>query len=205
MTETEGVIKYQLHHKFSKLPSKINLSEINHYRSLVYDLALIGQNPNRYLGYGYGNISQRHENNQFIISGTQTGNKPYLSPADYCLVTDTHLPQNALYSTGECKPSSEALSHASVYTKNKSIQCVIHAHNPEIWHASQQLKLPYTSETISYGTPEMAEAIAQLIAESCYGVFTMMGHEDGVIAYGENFPDTFALLEKTLRDAGGIT
>lgn len=66
MIETEGVIKYQLHHEISILPKGINLTEINKYRSLVYNLNLIGQNPARYQGYGYGNISQHHENNKFI-------------------------------------------------------------------------------------------------------------------------------------------
>ncbi len=139
-------------------------------------MGLIGQNPNRYQGYGYGNISQRHENNQFIISGTQTGGKKSLSNIDYCLVTNVNLPQNKLYSTGECKPSSEALSHASVYVKNTTIDCVIHAHSPEIWLSTSALKLPHTPKEIPYGTPEMATAIAQLINTSSSGLFTMLGY-----------------------------
>ena len=204
MAETEGVIKYQLHHNLSKLPNTINCGEINKYRSLVYDLGLIGQNPNRYLGYGYGNISQRHENNQFIISGTQSGGQQSLLCDDYCLVTQFSLAENSLYSTGECKPSSEALSHASVYQKNSAIQCVIHVHNPEIWHATRRLNLPHTAKEIAYGTPAMAEAIAYLINEASSGIFTMLGHEDGIISYGENFSTAFNLLIKALSDAKQI-
>ncbi len=204
MTETEGVIKYQLHHKFSKLPNAINCAEINKFRSLIYDLGLIGQNPDRYLGYGYGNISQRHENNKFIISGTQTGGKQSLLRNAYCLVTQVSLAENNLYSMGECKPSSEALSHASVYQKNSAIQCVIHAHNPEIWHATQRLNLPHTTKDIAYGTPAMANAIALLINQPSSGIFTMLGHEDGVIAYGKDFSTAFNLLIKALSDAKQI-
>jgi len=204
MTETEGVIKYQLHHTFSKLPNTINLTEINRYRSLAYTLELIGQNPLRYLGYGYGNISQRVNNNQFIISGTQTGEKQHLSSEDYCLVTEVNLAKNSLHAIGQCKPSSEALTHTSVYAQNPAIHCVIHAHSPTIWQATHALKIPHTGQLIPYGTPEMAEAVADLIAEKSSGLFSMLGHEDGIIAYGEDFPTTLLLLTNTLNAAKQI-
>jgi len=204
MTETEGVIKYQLHHTFSKLANTINLTEINHYRSLAYDLELIGQNPLRYLGYGYGNISQRIENNQFLISGTQTGEKAHLSSEDYCLVTEVNLAKNSLHATGQCKPSSETLTHASVYMQHSAIHCVIHAHTSIIWHATNALKIPHTAQDIPYGTPDMAEAVADLVAKKSSGLFTMLGHEDGVIAYGEDFSTTLLLLTNTLNAAKQI-
>ena len=204
MTETEGVIKYQLHHTFSKLANTINLTEINHYRSLAYDLELIGQNPLRYLGYGYGNISQRLENNQFLISGTQTGEKTHLSSEDYCLVTKVNLAKNSLHAIGQCKPSSEALTHASVYAQNPAIHCVIHAHTPLIWHTTNALKIPHTAQDIPYGTPEMAKAVADLIAEKSSGLFTMLGHEDGIIAYGEDFSTALTLLTNALKHAKQI-
>jgi len=202
MAETEGVIKYQLHHDPLKLSAdEINLSDLNKYRSLCFELELIGQNENRYQGYGYGNISQRYKNDQFIISGTQTGALKILAIEHYCLVTQVNLKQNSLHSIGQCKPSSEALTHASVYSKNPAINCVIHAHDSTIWNATQALKISHTSQKITYGTPEMAKAVRQLIKENCSGLFTMLGHEDGVIAYGKNFPDTFALLKNTLNAA----
>jgi len=204
MTETEGVIKYQLHHDFSRLPDTINFTEINQYRNLAYKLELIGQNPLRYQGYGYGNISQRLENNQILISGTQTGTKPHLSIADYCLVTEVNLQKNHLHSLGLCKPSSEALTHASVYMQHPAIHCVIHAHSPIIWQASNALNIPHTAQDIPYGTPDMAEAVANLVAEKSSGLFTMLGHEDGVIAYGEDFSTTLLLLTNILNAAKQI-
>jgi hypothetical protein len=87
---------------------------------------------------------------------------------------------------------------------SKSFDCVIHAHSPEIWLATSTLKLPHTSKGIPYGTPEMATAIAQLMNTSSSGLFTMLGHEDGVISYGKDFASAFALLTKALLDAKQI-
>jgi len=197
MQETEGVIKYHLDHKQTAPSQERSLSEINSWRNLLYKLELIGQNPTRYLGYGYGNISQRYSGEQFIISGTQTGGIAQLLAKHYCLIEKVDLVRNQVNSSGPCQPSSESLTHASVYQQNNNINCVIHAHSPEIWHATQHLALPHTSSNIAYGTPEMAQAVTQLFKDEQFqqqSIFTMLGHEDGVIAFGIDFPSTACSL-----------
>jgi len=206
--EIEGVIKYHGHHTHcSSHLTHDDINLINHWRNLLHSLQLIGQHPSRYAGYGYGNISQRHAHH-FIISGSQTGHLATLTPQHYCLVTDSDLTANSLNSIGACKPSSEALTHASVYAQNPNINCVIHAHNPDIWQATHRLKLPFTDKEIAYGTPEMATAVSQLFSDHAFTsneIFTMRGHEDGVIAYGTNFSDAFHLLINTLINSQLIT
>ncbi len=204
MHETEGVIKYHLHHQSTAANPKWNIASINTWRTLLYQLQLIGQQADRYMGYGYGNISQRVKGQQFIISGTQTGSIAELSIKNYCLVEATDLINNTLYSIGPCKPSSEALSHASVYAQDKTIQCIIHAHSPEIWHATQDLKLACTAKDVAYGTPDMAYAISQLFNSGeleQQALFTMLGHEDGVISFGKTFPETAFTMINTLANA----
>ncbi|BCG63062.1 MAG: L-ribulose-5-phosphate 4-epimerase [Methyloprofundus sp.] len=201
MQETEGVIKYQLQHTLTLPDNSWNLTTINIWRTLIYQLELIGQQADRYLGYGYGNISQRFVNEQFIISGTQTGGFSKLSAENYCLVTKANLSHNSLHSTGPCQPSSEALTHASVYAQDSAIMCIIHAHSPDIWHATQALQLAYTAKEIAYGTPEMAQAVTQLFQFGKLDkqpIFTMLGHEDGVITFGKDFPDAAFAMINTL-------
>ena len=199
MQETEGVIKYHLHHKTTHANTCWDIANMNIWRTLLYQLELIGQHVDRYMGYGYGNISQRYKDEQFIISGTQTGGIAELSLEDYCLVETSNLIKNSLYASGPCKPSSEALSHASVYAQDQKIQCIIHAHNPDIWQATEYLKLACTAKEVAYGTPDMAYAISQLFQSGQLEqqkIFTMLGHEDGVISYGENFQEAaFAMIE----------
>ena len=204
MQETEGVIKYHLHHKSTVANSGWNIATINTWRTILYQLKLIGQQTDRYMGYGYGNISQRLKGEQFIISGTQTGGLAKLSTENYCLVEATDLNTNTLYSSGPCKPSSEALSHASVYAQGMNIQCIIHAHSPDIWQATKTLKLAYTPQNIAYGTPDMAHAISRLFNSGQLeqqALFTMLGHEDGVISFGLNFPQAACAMINTLASA----
>jgi len=197
MQETEGVIKYHLDHRQTSANPDWPLSSMNSWRCLLYKLELIGQNPKRYMGYGYGNISQRFTNKQFIISGTQTGGISNLLAQHYCLIEKVDLTHNQVDSSGPCLPSSEALTHASVYAQSKTINCVIHAHSPEIWQATQALQLPHTTPNIAYGTPKMAEAVSQLFQSEQLkqaSIFTMLGHEDGVVAFGHDFAQTACAL-----------
>ncbi|MDQ7090332.1 MAG: class II aldolase/adducin family protein [Methylococcales bacterium] len=199
--EQEGVIKYQLTHTDKSLPAHYSITELNAWRTLMCRLQLIGQDNQRYDGYGFGNISQRAKTfDKFIISGTQTGEHPLLGRDHYCLVTHANPELNQIHSTGSCKPSSEALTHASVYLQDDAIKGIIHAHCPEIWKNTTQLALPYTESNIAYGTPEMAFAMNHLFEQEKWQattVFSLLGHEDGVIAFGENLHQAAnALIEQ---------
>ena len=197
MTEIEGVIKYQLAHTQTPINKRKDLLELDAWRTIMHRLQLIGQLPDRYGGLGYGNISQRLDNEQFIITGTQTGHLAFLSDNDYCIVHKADPFLNRIQSSGVCKPSSEALTHASVYAENPDINYVIHVHCPEIWLNTKILQLPYTSKIIAYGTPEMAAAVQQLIENlplKQQGIFTMLGHEDGVVAFGKTLRETAEIL-----------
>jgi len=204
MTANEGVIKYTIVHKESALEQHISLSELNSWRTILFKLQLIGQHKDRYDGYGFGNISQRinspnSKHLQFIISGTQTGGIASLSRKHYCHVLYADPIKNSLSSAGQTKPSSEALTHASVYQHDNHIQAVIHVHSPEIWNNTTQLKLAYTAENIAYGTPEMANEVAQLLqtaAQKDDEIFTMLGHKDGVIAFSDTIETAVLLLIK---------
>jgi L-ribulose-5-phosphate 4-epimerase len=194
--EQEGVIKYQLEHTQTPLPT-LPMAEMNAWRSILFQLGLIGQDSQRYGGYGYGNISQRLSDGQFIISGTQTGHLATLPADGYCLVTAAFPQQNRLCSIGMCQPSSEALTHANLYLQDSRVQAVVHVHSPPIWQQTHTLKLPHTDADIAYGTPTMAAAVAELFKQQAWhqsGVFSMLGHEDGVVAFGASLQEATRLL-----------
>ena len=209
MKEQEGVIKYQLHHTRQMISHQFSFTEINAWRTIVFRLGLIGQTPEKYANIGFGNISQRltPDSAQFVISGTQTGHIEQLSPEHYCLIVKADPSKNLIQSCGLCLPSSESLTHASVYAHDSSIQAVIHAHSPEIWNHTAALKLPHTTANISYGTVEMATAVEQLFRSgelTQTSLFTMLGHEDGVVSCGRNMQEAAWTLIKYLSLAIGI-
>jgi ribulose-5-phosphate 4-epimerase/fuculose-1-phosphate aldolase len=206
MSEMEGVIKYHLNHQHKPLPTNINLNRLNAWRSVLYRLQLIGQNPGKYDGLGYGNISQRLALNSsaFVISGTQTGHLAQLTAKDYALIDSASVELNQINSSGLTAPSSEALTHASVYQHDATAQVVIHVHSPEIWRNTLALNLPHTKATIAYGTTEMAQAVKNLFSSkqvSQMRLFTMLGHEDGIVAWGATLEQAAALLIQQLAHA----
>ena len=209
MKNQDGVIKYSLEHVQQPINEPYSLSEINAWRTVIFRLGLIGQYPDRYDNLGFGNISQRlnPQSSRFIISGSQTGLIEHLNPEHYCLIVEADLRKNRIESQGLIKPSSESLTHASIYALDSHIQAVIHGHSPEIWKHTVALNLPHIAADIPYGTVDMAIAVEQLFQAGNLGrtkLFTMLGHEDGVVAFGGNMQEAAGVLIKYLSLAIGI-
>jgi hypothetical protein len=164
---------------------------------------LIGQSPEKYHGLGYGNISRRLQpgSSEFLISGSQTGHLAELELQHYALIQYACVNDNAIKACGLVPPSSEALTHAAVYALDEGIQAVIHVHSPHLWQNTDQLQLPFVAADIPYGTPAMAKAVSELFLAgrlARFPLFSMLGHEDGIIAYGATLPDAAVVLTTQL-------
>jgi hypothetical protein len=95
--------------------------------------------------------------------------------------------ENRIVATGPIRPSSESLTHGVLYDLDDSLRYVLHAHSPALWRAAPALGLPITDPAIPYGTPEMAEEVRRLFRASDVAarrIFSMGGHEDGIVAFG---------------------
>jgi len=199
--EREGVIKFELEFSHALPQALESIAELNAWRQLLFRLGLTGRDPARYGGLAYGNVSRRGGGRRFIISGTQTGAKPCLDAADYCLVLDFDLGNNRLQAEGPVEPSSEALTHGAVYDAVPQAGCVIHVHSPEIWQKARQLGICLTDASIAYGTPEMGWAVGAAAASSSTGIIAMGGHEDGVLAFAEHVGQAAVRLLQCLAQA----
>lgn len=205
MTESEGVTRYQLDYRPGELPSDADVSGIFRGFDRCRGSGLIGQDPGRYDGYAYGNISVR-ANRGFVISGTQTGGKPHLAHEDLAWVEDFDLTRNWLRATGPARPSSEAMTHGQIYRALPAVRAVIHVHSVPIWQQAGSLGLPLTAPGAAYGTPAMANEVRRLLASSSgdAGVFVMGGHEDGVVAYASDMDSAGGLVLELLERANTL-
>ncbi len=200
----EGVIKFQLDFQKGPSPSAVQLHELNAWRTIFKKLGLVGQDPERYDGYGFGNLSRRlsdQDGTAFLISGTQTGHLQKLLPEHYATVHQCNPAANQLESSGQIQPSSEALSHGILYQSNPEILWVMHLHSPEIFNRCGQLNLPCTDPAADYGTPEMAaeiQRVASVHNQSTPVLLVMTGHQDGILAYGSTVAETGNLVVETL-------
>lgn len=192
--QDEGVILFNCHWQEGPLPSGMDLSDLLAVRNRLFELGLIGFDQAEQVGYG--NISKRANDGNFIISGTQTGHIPVLDDTQLSYVTDVDIVQNTLYCTGPAKASSESLTHAAIYNQFADAHAVIHVHHHQLWlHLMNQV--PTTMANIGYGTTAMAGEIARLAAQHHLEkekILVMSGHQDGIICFGDSLANTYDLL-----------
>lgn len=200
--EAEGVIKYRLRHRASPPLPWETIAELDGWRGILHRIGLIGQDPGRYGGVGFGNVSRRLGDGRFLITGSQTGHLATLGAQHYVTVERCDIAANTIQSHGPLPPSSEAMTHAACYAASPAIGWVMHVHCPELWRNASRLDLPVTPPEIGYGTPEMAEAVARLAGHHPLPLLVAMGgHEDGIIACGATAAETGCVLIRALADA----
>ncbi len=198
MTKPEGVVQYRCILQRQVLRTGPGLlAEINRWRRAMRERGWLGQDPRRYGGLGFGNISRRTADG-FLVSATQTGHLKTLTADNLVLVTAALPEENRLYATGQVQPSSEAMTHAAIYRAVAVAGAVIHVHAPELWRAAAGRDWQRTDPSIPYGTPEMAAAIAAL-AERDHRLIVMGGHRDGVLAWGDSLAAAAAVLDEAAR------
>jgi L-ribulose-5-phosphate 4-epimerase len=81
---------------------------------------------------------------------------------------------------------------------------VFHVHSPEIWTHRHELGLLETRVDVPYGTPEMANEVRRLFAETDLRerrIFTMAGHEDGLVSFGDTATEAGSRLRVHLTQA----
>ena len=202
--EEEGVIKFDLRFTAGPPVAMDILTELNTWRQILWQHALIGQDPARYEGYGFGNISQRNGDpdqprgkRQFVISGTQTGHLEELDNRHYACVTAYDAATNQVVAEGPVKPSSESMTHGVIYDLDNALRAVLHVHSPDIWHSATSQGIPATNASVEYGTPEMSREVERLYSQSHVrekGIFSMGGHEDGIVAFGHSVEEAGNIL-----------
>ncbi len=190
MLRDEGVIKFDCKWEKQPIPIKWDSTLLISTRQKLYQANLIGAYEDT---IGFGNISIRvPSSDQFIISGSSTGNISQLTESDFSLVISADFKKNKVTCIGETIASSESMTHAIIYQYDKTINAIVHAHNKKIWN-DLLYSVPTISEKISYGTPDMARATREVLDQQGQ-VFCMAGHEDGIVAYSESLKQAASLL-----------
>jgi ribulose-5-phosphate 4-epimerase/fuculose-1-phosphate aldolase len=120
------------------------------------------------------------------------------------LVESFSIALNCVHSVGELHASSESMTHGAIYAANTAVKCVIHVHSRTLFDWLLKENWPATPAGVPYGTPAMADAVTQLMAQQSQlpVLFAMTGHQDGVVAYGSDIASVFNLVRDTFE---GIT
>jgi hypothetical protein len=215
--EEEGVIQFKVDHRVVALDPQVYdaiARPLIAWRQRLVQAGLVGCDPNRYGGIGFGNLSGRVQRfagapgaRAFLITGTQTAGRPFVTLADLCVVTRYDPERNWVESFGMIRPSSESMTHGVLYDADPSIRFVFHGHSAAIWAQAQALGLPVTDPAAGYGTPDMCREVQWLLRdpEVFQGrILVMGGHRDGVLAFGETADEAGrALLDLLSRGKRG--
>ncbi|WP_369602585.1 class II aldolase/adducin family protein [Hahella sp. SMD15-11] len=193
----EGVIRFEAVCLGERMPGgcEVSLREASLVRGQMLALGWMGQDPRRYGGDGFGNISIRHGQTEgFFITASQIGAVPVLESEHWCHVVAVRPEANRVQYSGLRPPSSETLTHAAVYEAVPSARCVVHVHAPEVWSVRARLGYPITDPGVAYGTPDMFREVLRLAPAAESSVLILGGHEDGVLAWGETADEALTRL-----------
>lgn len=212
--ETEGVVQFG--YALEPGPGAPLHPDLLAWRELLMRQDLIGQDPMRYDGYSFGNLSARlaptqlgakatssATNGLFIVSASQAAHRDHADPATWTTIDMVNLGRFWVEGRGDLPPSSETMTHAMIYGAEPNAQFVFHAHSPEIWNNADALMLPATAANVPYGSPAMSQAVIDLLSANMSRplVFVTKGHTDGVFALGPTARDTGGLLTSYLARA----
>lgn len=189
----DGVIKYQINFQPSSPLEASQFAEIESVRKRLFALKLIGVQD----GIGYGNISQKIDQGSFVITGTQTGHLKDLNEIHYSLIEEYNDKNFYLKSSGSIKPSSEALTHGTIYNLHDDISAVIHIHSKSLWKFMLEHGSYLKTKEVEYGSIEMIEEVNRIFSTINpieNPKFVMSGHEDGVMVFGESLEEAEIVL-----------
>jgi L-ribulose-5-phosphate 4-epimerase len=184
MSQPSSSVKYRSVHTYYDM--EFDTVGIERNRQWLVNSKLLGNNPHKYGGLDYGNISTKSSDGTIIISGTQTSHFRAMSYECYAMITGYDLNVPWICSTGMSKPSSEALTHLAIYDCDSQLGAVIHVHSPYLWLRNDLLR---TDKSAEYGSQEMVSEVQRLFVETDVrdrGIFIMAGHEDGVMVFGKD-------------------
>jgi ribulose-5-phosphate 4-epimerase/fuculose-1-phosphate aldolase len=177
------------------------LAELNAHRRKLLQLGLLGVDPN---GIGFGNLSVRDgATDNFYITGSATGGLSEMTLTDCARVVGYNFEKNWVRYEGSITPSSESLTHAAIYKSDARAGAVIHCHDSRLWAALLN-QAPRSSRPAEYGTPELAYEIMQLLKNTDVQrrkIVVMTGHEGGILTFGKDLEDAFAVLMREREKA----
>jgi hypothetical protein len=189
-------VKFTYERARAKIAPFDQLPELNKYRQKLRELRLVGVDAK---GIGFGNLSVREgATSNFYVTGAATGGLHKLTLANCVRVVAYDFEKNSLRYEGAATPSSESLTHAAIYGSDRMTCGVIHCHDSALW-TSLLDRAPTSSKAVAYGTPQMAYEIMRLFRAGdvrTRNILVMAGHEGGIMAFGKDLKEAFAVLTR---------
>jgi ribulose-5-phosphate 4-epimerase/fuculose-1-phosphate aldolase len=185
--ELKEVIRFRCNLEPGPAGCDSDIPDLERWREKLRSHGWLGQEPRRYGGLGFGNVSRKLDNENVLISGSQTGFLEKLTLSEYVSIVDYDPGTNWIQCRGRIQPSSETFTHLAIYESDSTARFVFHTHSPEIWRARSSLELPSTHPRFECGTVGLFHAVLELLKDQRLrrkGILAIGGHEDGIMSWG---------------------
>ncbi|MBL66909.1 MAG: hypothetical protein CMO74_00435 [Verrucomicrobiales bacterium] len=182
-----------------------NVAALSQACDAVAEQELLATYDSRQFIGSNGNVSQRHPEGGFLITGTQLRTKLGLGPADFVHITGyekTDTSYTAQYH-GTRLPSSESLMHWHLYESFPEIGAVVHVHefNDRLYGDRTRwpdLKVAETARSGAPGTIDLGEVAREAFADTTHYVILKDHvppwdqHRTGAVALGRTLAEAVA-------------
>ncbi len=152
----------------------------------VYEIIRLGEKfqkmgllPTEQGGHA-GNMSFRNDRGFVITAGGIDKGK--LNPRNFAQILKCNIDTKKVIAEGDMKPSSETLTHYTIYSEKKGVNAIVHVHDPLVLEKAKELGVKVTKSKHPYGTTELAHEVQKTLGHERY--IGVKGH--GVIAIGKS-------------------
>lgn len=196
---TELKFKYNL--KFSPPLLEENYISLEKWRIIFYRMGMIGKNKTT--AVSYGDLAKRIlvGENEFIITGLDTGEFANLDGTQYTRVTKCDLRKKTIEGIGPIAPSKDTHIHFLLFKSCPQINFIFHiVHEPLFEHVIKNenniLVDPFNRDF------EAAEiSIANTIQDRSSGILALKELPNNLISFGPSAEIAGKLILDTLRES----
>lgn len=194
-------IKFKHNLKFSPPLLEENFIALEKWRIIFYRIGMIGQNKSE--GLSYGDLSKRIlvGENEFIITGANTGQFANLDGAQYTRVKKCDVRKKIIEAIGPIAPSNTTHMHFLIFKNCPQINFIFHLNHEGIYQHVKKNENQCLQDTFSKDFEAAEISISDTIQQQSSGLLALTSVPGDLICYGPSAEIAGKLVLDTLRES----
>lgn len=201
MSPTPSEIKFKHNLKFSPPLLEENYIALEKWRIIFYRMGMIGKNKTTELSYG--DLSKRIlvGENEFIITGSNTGQYANLDGSQYTRVKKCDVRKKVIEAIGPIAPSQTTHMHFLIFKNCPQINFIFHLFHQPIFDFIQNKGGQCLPDTFSKDFEAAEISISDTIQQQSSGLMALTNLPGHIICYGPSAEIAGKLVLDTLRES----
>ena len=201
MSATPAEIKFKHNLKFSPPLLEENYIALEKWRIILYRMGMIGINKTN--GLSYGDLSKRIlvGENEFIISGANTGKYANLDGAQYTRVKKCDVRKKTIEAVGPIAPSSATHMHFLIFKNCPQINFIFHIKHEGIFEFIKKNENQCLQDSFSKDFEAAEISLTDVIDQKSSGLLALTSLPSELICFGPSAEIVGKLILDTLRES----